>query len=241
MVRSSKKSTLCEKAKQEIRRRALRAQDGADGADGAAVLPSERGLADELAVSRLTVRNAYQALVNEGLLVPSPQGYRVRRVSQEGVLTVDGFTKGIGTSETTRTEIVEISRIPPERVHMLALQCGLHETILRITRLRVIGRQPCQLERCHVVEGRFPGLAEHDLSSLYKLFEGTYGIRVVRAEQLLEVTAPPEDVRSRLRLAKSARILFLTRTSFDERNRPVEYVHLYLNPAGRQFFMDLKR
>ena len=239
MVRTQKKSTLCEQARQKIR--AIVAKRLASDDDGGEPLPSERALAEMLKVSRLTVRNAYQGLVNEGLVVPSRQGYLVRRVSHEGVLTVDGFTKGIGGKGSTKTKVVEVKRVQPQREHMLALQCGLHDTLLRITRLRIIGGQPCQLERCHVVESSFPGLADEDLSSLYKLFEDTYGLRVVRAEQILTVTTPPEDVRPHLALAPDDKILFLTRTSYEERNTPVEFVHLFLNPAGREFFMELKR
>jgi GntR family transcriptional regulator len=237
--KTKKKSTLCERAQEEIRRLALRVHDGGNGDSD--LLPSERALAERLSVSRLTVRNAYQALVNEGVVAPSRQGYRARRALHEGSLTVDGFTKGVGGSETTSTKVVEIARVLPEREHMVALQCGLHDTLLKITRLRIIGGQPCQLERCHVVQERFPGLADEDLHSLYTLFERKYGVRVTRAEQLLAVTTPPEDVRGLLKLRKSDKILFLRRTSFEQRNRPVEYVHLYLNPEGREFFMELKR
>ena len=114
---------------------------------------------------------------------------------------------------------------------------------MQITRLRTINKKPVQLEYCHLVEKKFPKINENkNFGSLYKLFEEEYGIRVIRAEQVLSVITPTAPENGYLKLEKNiSSIMLMKRTSYDQRNIPVEYVELYINPEGREFYMELKR
>jgi GntR family transcriptional regulator len=167
----------------------------------------------------------------------------LKRNQFEGVLTLDGFTRGLKEKEHVETSIIDVRRILPERNMMVALQCGLNDHILRITRLRSINNKPVQLEYCHLVESKFPGINDNkNFGSLYKLFEEEYGIRVIRAEQVLSVISPTEPENTHLALDESvSTIMLMKRTSYDQRNTPVEYVELFINPEGREFYMELKR
>jgi GntR family transcriptional regulator len=237
MVEKARKLTLCEEVQVNIRDIIKHRFD-----DKNLKLPSERVLAEQLGVSRITVRNAYQALVNQGLLNTGKRGYRVRKTGYEGVLTLDGFTKGLGEKEKVYTKIIDVRKILPDREIMIALGCGVDDEILQISRLRVINNEPCQLEYCHLIQKNFPDITEkEDLTSLYFTFEKKHNIRIIRAEQILSVVVANTEVRDLLALKTKDKILFLKRTSFDQKNNPVEYVHLFLNPENREFYMELKR
>ena len=237
MAETVRKLTLCEEVQVKIREIIKHCAD-----DQSLKLPSERVLADQLGVSRITVRNAYQALVNEGLLMTGKRGYSVRKTGYEGVLTLDGFTRGLGEKEKVYTKIINVKRILPDREIMVALGCGVDDEILQIKRLRIINNEPCQLEYCHLIQKNFPDITEkEDLSSLYFTFETKHNIRIIRAEQILSVVVPESEVRDLLALKTKDKILFLKRTSFDQKNNPVEFVHLFLNPENREFYMELKR
>lgn len=237
MNTNQKPQTLCQKVQEEIRKM-IAVSAGAENER----LPSERVLAEKMGVSRITARNAYQALVNRGLLRPGKRGYRIRKNAYEGVLTLDGFTRGVGEQEEVRTKILGVETIKPEREIMIALGCGLHDEILRIRRLRLIGGRPCQLEWCHLVRGKFPDITENrHMQSIYRTFETKYDTRIVRAEQILSVIKAESEVLELLKFEPGEKVLFLKRTSFDQRDNPVEYVHLYLNPQNREFYMELKR
>jgi GntR family transcriptional regulator len=237
MVEKARKLTLCEEVQVNIRDIIKHRFDEKN-----LKLPSERVLAEQLGVSRITVRNAYQALVNQGLLITGKRGYRVRKTGYEGVLTLDGFTKGLGEKEKVYTKIIDVKKILPDREIMIALGCGVDDEILQIKRLRVINNEPCQLEYCHLIQKNFPAITEkEDLTSLYFTFEKKHNIRIIRAEQILSVVVANTEVRDLLALKTKDKILFLKRTSFDQKNNPVEYVHLFLNPENREFYMELKR
>lgn len=237
MAGIAKKLTLCEEVQVKIRDIIKHCSD-----EKSLKLPSERVLAEQLGVSRITARNAYQALVNEGLLITGKRGYSVRKTGYEGVLTLDGFTSGLGEKEKVYTKIIEVKKILPDREIMVALGCGVDDEILQIKRLRVINNEPCQLEYCHLIHKNFPGIAEKEnLTSLYFTFEKKHNIRIIRAEQILSVVVASAEIRKLLALKTKDKILFLKRTSFDQKNNPVEFVHLFLNPENREFFMELKR
>jgi GntR family transcriptional regulator len=237
MVEKARKLTLCEEVQVNIRNIIKHRFDEKNPK-----LPSERVLAEQLGVSRITVRNAYQALVNQGLLITGKRGYRVRKTGYEGVLTLDGFTRGLGEKEEVYTKIIDVKKILPDREIMIALGCGVDDEILQIKRLRVINNEPCQLEYCHLIQKNFPDITEKaDLTSLYFTFEKKHNIRIIRAEQILSVVVADAEVRDLLALKTKDKILFLKRTSFDQKNNPVEYVHLFLNPENREFYMELKR
>ena len=237
MVEKARKLTLCEEVQVNIRDIIKHRFDEKN-----LKLPSERVLAEQLGVSRITVRNAYQALVNQGLLITGKRGYRVRKTGYEGVLTLDGFTKGLGEKEKVYTKIIDVKKILPDREIMIALGCGVDDEILQIKRLRIINNEPCQLEYCHLIQKNFPDITEKaDLTSLYFTFEKKHNIRIIRAEQILSVVVADAEVRDLLALKTKDKILFLKRTSFDQKNNPVEYVHLFLNPENREFYMELKR
>ena len=237
MVEKARKLTLCEEVQVNIRDIIKHRFDEKN-----LKLPSERVLAEQLGVSRITVRNAYQALVNQGLLITGKRGYRVRKTGYEGVLTLDGFTRGLGEKEEVYTKIIDVKKILPDREIMIALGCGVDDEILQIKRLRIINNEPCQLEYCHLIQKNFPDITEKaDLTSLYFTFEKKHNIRIIRAEQILSVVVANTEVRDLLALKTKDKILFLKRTSFDQKNNPVEYVHLFLNPENREFYMELKR
>jgi GntR family transcriptional regulator len=237
MVEKARKLTLCEEVQVNIRDIIKHRFDEKN-----LKLPSERVLAEQLGVSRITVRNAYQALVNQGLLITGKRGYRVRKTGYEGVLTLDGFTRGLGEKEEVYTKIIDVKKILPDREIMIALGCGVDDEILQIKRLRIINNEPCQLEYCHLIQKNFPDITEKaDLTSLYFTFEKKHNIRIIRAEQILSVVVADAEVRDLLALKTKDKILFLKRTSFDQKNNPVEYVHLFLNPENREFYMELKR
>ncbi len=214
----------------------------APGGKGELRLPSERALATALGVSRITARGAYQALMNEGLVTPAPRGYVARRAKHEAVLTLDGFTRGIGPGQKIETRTLAAAIVAPEREVMEALNLGLEEQVVRLRRLRLLDGRPYQVEDCHLSARHFSDLlASPSLPSLYQYLLENHGIKVLRAEQVLAVLPASAEIGGLLDLGPGANILFLRRTSYDQRNSPVEYVRIHLNPAGREFYMELKR
>jgi GntR family transcriptional regulator len=145
-------------------------------------LPPERELAATLGVSRMTVRQALDALSRRGLVERGVgRGTFVRapaRVehSLDGAL---GFTERLAGQG-----------LPAEARVLLAAREGDE---LHVRRLRSTGGRPLALEDTWLPADRFPGLLERDLSgSLYALMDD-YGGRPVRAEERLTPVAAGEE------------------------------------------------
>lgn len=236
-MKKREKKTLCEQVQDEIRELVRQSE----GNDESLILPSERELATRMKVSRLTARNAYHALVNEGLLVTGPRGYRIAERRYEGVLTLDGFSRGSIDRTQVLTRLVGFGEADDEEAKE-ALSLGEDESLLLLKRLRMVDAQPFQVESCFLPASRFADIGdEKDFSSLYDIFERRYNIRVVRAEQIMKISTPSRESARLLGVSERQQILRLRRISYDQRGIPVEFVRLSLNPAGREFFMELKR
>jgi GntR family transcriptional regulator len=148
-------------------------------------LPSERQLANQLGVSRITVRKAIDGLAAEGLLV-SRQG------SGNFVSThIDkNFAKLTSFSEDMRARgltphSVWLKRsegtVTPEEAMKLGLSPGTE--VYRFHRLRYANDEPMSIETCTIVAACLPSVDAVD-ASLYEALERT-GCRPVRALQRL--------------------------------------------------------
>lgn len=168
----------------------LRRQIESGALPAQSAIPSERELAQQLGVSRMTVRAAIEDLVDEGLLIRR-QG-RKTIVADEKINRAAGFTsfseemrlrgwtpKSVVRQLTTQLADVAIAA-------QLNLPAGARVIVLE--RLRFADDEPLAYELVYLPHSRFPDLPALDLanSSLYELLESRYGVRPVYAEESVE-------------------------------------------------------
>jgi GntR family transcriptional regulator len=191
-------------------------------------IPTETELIEEFDVSRTTVREAVDQLVQEGLLDRlQGRGTFVRRQPLEiplGPLT--GFAE----------EVVELGRIPSAilisteltrdffyEAHQLKV--SHEEAVLRIERVRLADGEPIALERTFWPRDIGELLLEEDLNQahFYPILE-SHGIYLREADEtILAVNASEEEVRV-LGVEPGEALLEMRRVSYGEDGRPVEFV-----------------
>ena len=185
-------------------------------------LPPERQLAEDLCVSRITVRKAIEGLVAEGLLV-SRQGSGtfvctriVRNFARLTSFSEDMRARG----RTPRSTWLRRSegRATPEESMKLALSPGT--LVFRFHRLRFADEEPMSIELATIVAACLPSLdAVQD--SLYDALERA-GSRPVRALQRLHSTLLTAG-QARLLKAKAGDAgLFVERQGYLHGGRAVE-------------------
>lgn len=169
--------------------------------------PSERDLVDRFGVARMTVRQALDALVGEGVLERVPgRGTFVAspRRTATGVL---GFTEEMarrGMVAEARTLVAE--RIPSGDALAVALQVTPGVPLVRWRRLRMAdGRAVC-LSETYLVERRVPGLVEALPGSLYDDL-GARGLRPTWSEDVLAACAATAEEAGLLELPAGAPVL----------------------------------
>jgi GntR family transcriptional regulator len=174
-------------------------------------LPPERELAATLGVSRMTVRQALDALARRGLVERGVgRGTFVRapaRVehSLDGAL---GFTERLAGQGLPAEARVLLARPEGSEVH--------------VRRLRSSGGQPLALEDAWLPAERFPGLLERDLTgSLYALMRAAYGLQPVRAVERLTPVAAGEEAEL-LGVRSGAPLMLVERTAHSADGAVVE-------------------
>lgn len=188
-----------------------------------APLPAERRLAEDLGVSRVTVRSAIEQLADRGLVVQR-QGsgtYVAERVSQPlSVLT--SFSEDLaarGMSAEERVISRGKGRASSEEVMCLGLTPGA--PVARVTRLRSADGQPLAVEAATVIEEALPD-PEALEGSLYAAM-AERGLRPVRAVQRLTAIALEGQMAELLGVGQASPGLLITRVGYATGDRPVEY------------------
>jgi GntR family transcriptional regulator len=191
-------------------------------------LPPERQLCQELAVSRMTVRQALMTLQDQGLIVcrPGVGNFVSKPRIEQPVDVLVGFFDNIahrGFEPASRLLVAE--RRLARRSVAQVLQLGLGDSVFHLHRLRLANGAPLALEDSYFPAQRCLALENHDLEkcSVYAILAEECGIRLEYAEQSLQATvARPHEARL-LDVLPGAPLMLLERVTYDDGHQPVEY------------------
>ena len=188
-------------------------------------LEGELDLAEQLGISRPTMRAALKQLVDKGLLIrrrgigTMVATKPVRRAIALTSLYDD--LKESGREPTTRVLDFEEIGCPPEVAEQLEL--GPDAPVLRLERLRIAGDDPIALMRNFVPVGLL-GIGREDLerTGLYDLFRRS-GITPHVATQRVGARKANDEEAELLEMEVGDPVLTMTRTAYDTAGRPIEY------------------
>lgn len=206
-------------------------------------LPSERALAKEYNVSRMTLRQAIQFLVRNGLLVQriGSGTFVARKKVQEKMEGVTSFSDLIrAQGKTPSFKVVSAREIVPNDTEKEILKLKDQEKIMRIERIRFGDQVPICFEVAAVpltfVQG-FPkkGITE----SLYNTIQKNTGRQIGRAQQKITAVLSNEKIAQYLEIPRTSAILKLQQISYLDDNRPFELVIAHY--AGDRFEFYLER
>jgi len=194
------------------------------------VIFSEGACANKLGVSKMTVRQAFQALRSEGLLIiekgkrPMISTGRIQKDFQK----LRGFT-----AEMTRrglkpsSRVLQFERSAPDAATANLLRLWRNDEVYRVRRLRYADKEIVGLETILLPARMFPDLAKQDLEnqSLYALMETRYTIAVEWSEEELEAIPAEKDDAKLLQIPPGFPLFSMRRIVFAKDGIPVEYGH----------------
>lgn len=205
-------------------------------------IPSEREAAEQLGVSRVTVRKAFTELVQEGVLVQRRgsgtfvQGQSARLEQPLSRLTSfseDMRLRGLHTD----ADWLDRSAGLPTPEEAMKLSMSPSETVCRFRRLRRADGVPLAIEHA-AVPSRFLGDPREVTTSLYEALDKR-GFKPVRALQRLHATALAAEDARLLGLPEGSPALFIERISYLPDGRTVEYTRSLYRGDTYDFVAEL--
>ncbi len=193
-------------------------------------LDNEMVLADQLGLSRPTVRRAIEYLADRGYLVRK-RGVgtevvhpKVRRPVELTSLYDDLAVSG----QNPRTRVLSLETVPASDAVAHALSVDEGSPVIALERLRYAQDEPLAVMRNYLP----PGLVELDpelleRTGLYRLMRSA-GVRPHLAAQTIGARAATAEEARLLHDTKGAPLLTMQRTAYDDMGRAVEFgSHLY--------------
>lgn len=195
-------------------------------------LDNELDLAERLGVSRPTIRQAVQRLVDQGMMV--------RRRGVGTVVVAPRILRPVALTSLyddlsadhrkPATTVLSVREVPAPDDVAEALSLAPDSPVLFIERLRLADGAPLAIMHNYLPSGLLRGRPEEDLerTGLYEVLR-SQGVRLHAGEQVIGARrATPEEARL-LHADRGATVLTMTRTAFDQSGRPVERGnHAYL-------------
>ncbi len=189
-------------------------------------LPSEHELAAEFSTTRMTVRNAMDALISSG---------KLRRIKGKGSY-VNALENRVHANVGFR-EMVRNANAEPS-VRILSKSCraagplygrifgiGSSEPLFCVRRLNCADGIPVSIERTVIPLSLFPGIEKRDVAafSLYETY-AMYGHEVVGAQEVLGVTRLGQRDANLLQVEAGHPVMTLDCLRVDAQGQPVECV-----------------
>ncbi|MCO6478278.1 MAG: GntR family transcriptional regulator [Phaeodactylibacter sp.] len=209
-----------------------------------AFLPKEVDLANQLGISRNTVRHGISKLVNEGLLVRK-KGVGTKVAQRKVSTRLDHWASFSGEMKAKGMEVVNYeleSRFVPADMEVAeAFQVSPGTKVLKLSRLRGTSEGPSLLS----VSWFHPRLGlsgQEDFSQpLYQMLEREIGVYPTVSREEISAIAAEKKLASRLEVREGAPILFRRRAVFDSDGKAMEFNKVYYQGEGFTYSIDIER
>ncbi len=188
-------------------------------------IDNEISLANDLGLSRPTMRQAIQLLVDKGMLVRK-RGVGTQvvhgKISRSVELT-SLFDDLSAAGQKPRSDVLELKLVPATEDVAQQLQLGVGDQVWSLERLRFIGEEPLALMHNYLPADAID-LAEVDLekTGLYASMRQNGILMRVARQRIGARRADARDARL-LNEKKGAPLLTMQRTTYDNAGRAVEF------------------
>jgi GntR family transcriptional regulator len=192
------------------------------------VFCSEGEIARALRISKMPVRQAFQKLRSEGLLVIAKGK---RPVVGTGRVPWN-FQQLRGFSEEMRrrglipsAQLLSMNLEEPDLEAAQALKLTPGEKVYRARRLRSVNGEPVAVVTSYLPARIFAGIDKQDLEhqSLYAIFEQNYKRKLQWAEEIIGAMIAGEEEAAELQTSPGSALLVIRETTFDMQNIAIEY------------------
>lgn len=208
-------------------------------------IPTEIELCRIFNISRPTVRQAINELVNEGYLkkikgkgtfIAEPKidhEYTHRIISFNDEMRQKGLIP--------KTKVLKQRYIPSDEQIAKKLNLHVGEEVLHLKRLRFTNNEPIVFLDSYIPSKMCPGIIDVDFvnNSLYATFEKEYGIIIKRAVRSIEVNLAGEYEAKLLKIREGDPIHYFETVAYNQDNIAVEYTISRYRGDKSKFIVEL--
>ncbi len=204
-------------------------------------LPSERDLADQFGVSRMTLRQGITLLVEEGVLqrkVGSGTYVASTRV-QEKMRGTTSFTDIVQLQgKMPSSKLLSYTRIKPNEKEVEQLGLAKGEYIIRMERVRYADNLPVVYEVASIPERLIKNVSKSDVTNHFFKSLTDNGYRIGTSQQTIYARLANDKVAKHLQIAKNQAILALRQVSYLEDGQAFEYVNSQYVGERFEFYLE---
>ena len=207
-------------------------------------LPSERVMAEQFGVSRMTLRQAVTSLVEEGILtryVGSGTFVASDRV-REKMRGTTSFTEIIqNLGKTPSSKVLSYQKTKANEVECDKLQLKKGAQIIRMERIRYADELPICYEVASIPYRLIEDFAKNDIANHFYDTLANAGKKIGRSEQIISAKIVNKEIANFLSIKQSSAILALTQISYFANSDETTFEYVLSQYVGERFEFYLER
>ncbi|MBL3530796.1 GntR family transcriptional regulator [Companilactobacillus zhachilii] len=210
------------------------------------LIPKETELMQIYGVSRPTVRQAIQSLVDKGLLAKRKKRGTIvlqNKISQEFTHIIESYDDEVKNKGLTpKTHVILLQKELPTKDIYDNLQIAKDDYVFKLVRLRYANDQPIVLVTSYIPFKFFPTLDKFDFEkvSLYPTLDDN-NCHINQVRRKLEVLSADETTADLLNIDENAPIFYFHTIGYTKDNVPMEYSIAKYRGDINSFEIYLKR
>lgn len=213
--------------------------------DNGKLLPKEVELSNAIGVSRNTVRQAFNTLVNEGLLIRKQGKGTIINKNRNIVSHLkkwDSFTNEMKQQGIKiKNYFIECSEVKCDSELAAVFNISLGKKIKKLTRVRGSADSPFVLFESWF-HPRIPIDSSQDFRKpLNDILENEYNVIAMRSSEELQAIVADETIAKMLRIKKGAPLFYRKRMVYDAGMRIIEYNKCFYRHDKLTYKIDINR
>ncbi|GHI01485.1 GntR family transcriptional regulator [Neobacillus kokaensis] len=208
-------------------------------------LPPEREYAEEYKISRMTVRQAFTQLVNEGYLyrIQGKGTFVSERKIEQPLQGLTSFTEDMkARGLEPGSQLIHFDIIPAPIGAAKQLKIAESAPIYEITRIRLADGIPMALETNFISTELIKDLTVEIVNqSLYAYMEDQLKLTIDSSSQIIEASIVSKEEAEYLQISEGAPVMLIQNITYLEDGTPVEFVKSVFRADRYKFMIQKKR
>lgn len=225
----------------EVKRQMLASLSTGEWTSGDAI-PSEKQLCLRFDVSIGTLRKAIDELVAENILIRHQGRGTFVSVHNRGphLFRFFNVVRHDGQKSYPKLTLNAFAKVKADKEACDKLGIADGANVFQFTNVRSLNDEPVLVDEITLPEILFPGMTEAQLrdrpSTLYNLYQISYGLNVIRIEERVRATLATAVQAELLRINPGMPLLQIYRVAFSYNNQVIEFRKSYVNTERYEYF-----